>query len=446
MRRAYDLRGFVRRNAVPLVSVLAALATCAFVPPDAGYASYVDWGTLGRLACMLLAVSGLRASGVFPALAARFVARCRGVRAIVGALVGVTALASMFVTNDMALLALLPLAAACLLAAGRRDLIGVTFALQGVAANLCGMLLPFGNPQNIYLTGAFGLGFAEFVSVMLPPFAISVALVVLGCLVLVPRGRTAATPPAQLVDRRRAVAYGVLLALCVVTVLGLVSVPVCLAAVLVVTLAAERGPGLIVRTDWGLIVTFAAFFVFSGNLARVDVVRQAFSGWLAAGAFVPAAVLSQLISNVPAAVVLARFTGDWPGLLAGVNVGGAGTPIASLATLIVITQFGMLTRELGVGADAPSPEVAPPLPFPSMGSTAPADDTSSPRLFLATGDTALSCSPSPSPEAAPPRPLPPDDAAPSRSLPPMCRFLGMLCGLNAACLVILLVAGVLLGW
>lgn len=382
MRRGHDVRGFARRNAMPIISVAAALATCVIVPPDAGYARYVDGATLGRLACMLLAVSGLRASGVFPSLASWFVARCTSVRGVVGSIVGVTSLASMLVTNDMALLALLPLGAACLLAMDRRELIAPVFVLQGIAANLCGMLLPFGNPQNIYLSGMFGIDFSAFVCAMAPPFAISVVLVVLGCLVLVPRGRTVATPPSQPLDRQRAAAYGALLVLCVATVLGVVPVPVCLAICLAMTLLVERGPALVVRTDWGLIVTFAAFFVFSGNLARVEVVQAAFAAWLAGGAFVPAALLSQLISNVPAAIVLSRFTGDWVGLLAGVNAGGAGTPIASLATLIVIAQYGVISRELG-SAD---------------------------------------------------------------SRPTMGRFLGMLCALNAACLAILLGAGVALGW
>lgn len=425
VRRGYDVRGFARRNAVPVVSVLAALVTCVFVPPDAGYAGYVEWGTLGRLACMLLAVSGLRASGVFQALAARFVARCQGVRGIVCALVGVTALASMFVTNDMALVALLPLAAACLLAAGRRDLIGIVFALQGIAANLCGMLLPFGNPQNIYLTGTFGIGFADFVAVMLPPFAISVALVVLGCL-LAGRGGVAACPPDVSVDKKRAVAYGVLLALCVATVLGVVPVAVSLVVSLAATLVVERGLGLVARTDWGLIVTFAAFFVFSGNLARVDVVREAFAGWLSMGAFLPAALFSQVISNVPAAVVLSRFTDDWAGLLAGVNVGGAGTPIASLATLIVITQFGALSRELGACPAAAAPGSSPsPLEtgFPAC--------LPLPDAFATLGSQAT---PSSS-EVVVPRPLPTTG-----------HFMALLCALNAACLAILLAAGLLWGW
>lgn len=385
---------------MPAVAVLAALATCAAVPPDAAYTGYIDAGTLGKLACMLLAVGGLGASGAFQALARAVASRCASASALVCCLVGVTALASMLVTNDMALLCLLPLAAACLLAAGRADLIAPTFVLQGLAANLCGMLLPFGNPQNIYLAGAFGVGLGEFVAVMLPAFLASCALVALGCAAVCrragkagARGRASAgvrdrialrgadpssslqvdvevelepegarrsgtrtapcggreadsCVPATPVQGRLAACSLAALAGCVLAVVHVLPVWACAAVTLVCVLLGR--PALLVRTDWGLVVTFAAFFVFSGNLARVPAVQEAFAGLidLAGGAFLPGALLSQAISNVPAAIVLSRFTADWPGLLVGVNVGGAGTPVGSLATLIVLAQYGLIAREL----------------------------------------------------------------------------------------------------
>lgn len=348
------LISFLRRHTMPSVAVVAALLTCVFVPPDAGYAGYVDWGTLAKLASMLLAVGGLNASGIIQVLAARAVAACSGVRLLVFALVGMTALASMFVTNDMALLALLPLAAACLVTCGRLDLVAPVFVLQGLAANLCGMLLPFGNPQNIYLAGFFDIGFVDFVRTMLPPFALATALVGLACL-FVGRGIVQVEVPVPAANGRQAALSACALACCVAAVVGVLPSWACLVCVAALTLAGDVC--LPLRIDWGLIVTFAAFFVFSGNLARVPEVREAFAAWLEAGAFVPAALLSQLISNVPAAIVLSGFTGDWAGLLAGVNVGGAGTPIASLATLIVIAQYGVVTRGFRAarGTTAPLP-------------------------------------------------------------------------------------------
>lgn len=372
-----DPRAFVRAHAMPVVAVLAALVTCVAVPPDAVYAGYVHVDTLERIAAMLAVVGAMRSEGMIERLAAHVVARLRSPRVLVGVLTALTGVASMFVTNDMALLALLPLAAAALLAAGRPDMIAPTFVLQGLAANLCGMVLPFGNPQNIFLTSAYGIGLVDFVRMTLPPFIVSCVLLVLATVCLTRVGRSggrqrvgddgarpddraqiaalAAAPdrptPAAPASRhapspaRVAILTG-LLVLCVLSVLGLVDAGLTLVVVLGVRVALDRGLRGLVRTDWGLVVTFAAFFVLSGNLARVDAVRDLLASWLVGGAFVPGVLASQVISNVPAAVTLQRFTGDWAGLLAGVNVGGAGTPVGSLATLIVIAQFGLLAREL----------------------------------------------------------------------------------------------------
>lgn len=344
--RLSGLAGFLRCHAMPVAALAAALITCCFVPPDGTYGSYIDLETLGRLACVLAVVGALGRAGVFQALAARLAARCRSARSLVGVLVGVTALASMVVTNDMALVALLPLAAAALVGCHRLDLLAPTFVLQGFAANLCGMLLPFGNPQNIYLSAWYGVDLGSFVAVMAPPFALSAGLSILGCVALADRAPVVVTEASTPLKRGRVLGLAALLALCIAAVLGVVPVWAALVVVFGALLMTDRaGLG---QTDWGLIVTFAAFFVFSGNMARIPAVAALFEGWLEQGAFVPGALLSQIISNVPAAVVLARFTGDWPGLLMGVNVGGVGTPIASLATLIVVAQYGAIARTLGL--------------------------------------------------------------------------------------------------
>lgn len=341
-----DMRGLLRSHVMAAVAVLVALASCIAVPPDEAYLGYVDWETLGRLACILAVVGALGRAGVFQWLAAHLAARCCRARGLVGVLVGVAGVASMFVTNDMALLGLLPLAAAALEACGRRDLLPAVFVLQGLAANLCGMLLPFGNPQNIYLTACYDIGFGLFVATMAMPFALSVGLVAMGCILAADRAPvTVETVPPSPQPTRTAMLV-LLLAVCVGAVLGAVPVPAALAVVAAALLALD--PRGLAHTDWGLVVTFAAFFVFSGNVARIEPLARAFEAWLSGGAFVPAALLSQLISNVPAAVVLSRFTGDWAGLLAGVNVGGAGAPVASLATLIVIGQFQSLSCALGL--------------------------------------------------------------------------------------------------
>ena len=179
-------------------------------------------------------------AGAFQFAAAALAAQCRRARGLVGVLVGATALASMFVTNDMALVGLLPLSGAALVACGRRDLLPATFVLQGVAANLCGMLLPFGNPQNIYLSAKYSIGFGQFVATMAAPFAVSVALVVTGCFVFSDRAsvQVETRPPAP--SAGRAAVLVLLLALCVAAVLGAVPVGGALLVVLGALLVVDR--------------------------------------------------------------------------------------------------------------------------------------------------------------------------------------------------------------
>ena len=303
-----------KANAMPVIAVLAAAVTAVFVPPDADYLGYYDVKTLSCLLCVLAVVGALRGIGLFPLLAQKLVQVFHTTRDAVTALVSITLAGSMLLTNDTALLTFLPLS----------------------AANLGGMLTPFGNPQNLYLFNYYNIPNGEFLSIMLPPFLLSTALILLCCLFLpresltVPRQET---PP----DKRRAVIYGVLFCVAVAMVLrGIpywLGLPVIAAALLVLDRRALLG------VDWGLLVTFAAFFTFSGNMARIEPVRHLFRQLLTHGVMPVAALTSQVISNVPAAILLSRFTDDYQGLLVGVNIGGAGTLVASLASLITFREY-----------------------------------------------------------------------------------------------------------
>lgn len=326
-----------RSNAVLVVSALAAAVTCAIVPPDREYAAYVDWNTLGCLFCMLSIIVVVRASGLFDALARRLVARCRNLRALVGALVFLTGVSSMFVTNDTALLMFLPLSALVLSATGNAKWTPFAFVMQDVAANLAGMIMPFGNPQNIFLYSSFGISAGDFFATMFPPFALSCALIAACCVVFVPRGEASVPEGSVVVDRRKAAVAAALFALAMLAVFRAVPAFWAVAACAVVLAVADRSS--FARVDWGLLLTFACFFVFSGNMARIPAVQDVLGPLMQQAPLVTSALASQVVSNVPAAVLLSPFTGDWASLLTGVNVGGAGTPIASLASLITLSQF-----------------------------------------------------------------------------------------------------------
>ena len=432
-RRAQGARGVLRRlrylaarHAVLLVAAAAALATMAAVPPDGAYLGYLDLRTLGCLFGILAVVAALRHLGVFERAAREVVDRFATCRGAVAALVGATLLLSMVATNDMALLMMLPLAAATLLEAGWARALPVTFVLQNLAANLGGMILPFGNPQNLYLYERFAIPLGDFLATMALPFAVSVALIAACCALLVPATRKegaaaegeaaeaegviadarpaegeaaavkaegtaaeaegaaaaagaarpaegaavpacAAAPPepssrkaagdARTADARpappapggqavpailpsrraRALVCLALLALMVASVLRLVPWPAAVAAVVAVLAVLDRRA--LAQVDYGLLLTFTCFFVFAGNMARIPAVVDALAPLMASCGLWVSAGASQVISNVPAAVLLSHFTSDWAPLLVGVNVGGAGTLVASLAGLITFSHY-----------------------------------------------------------------------------------------------------------
>ena len=341
---------FVRTHAVLVVSAVAALATVPFVPPDAAYLGYFDLKTLACLFSILALVGALRNVGAFEAVARRAVARFSTCRSAVAALVAATLVVSMVATNDMALIMLLPLSAVTLLKAGW-ERVPFAFIMQNLAANLGGMILPLGNPQNLYLFERFAIPPADFLATMALPFAVSVLLIAVCCAVFVKplparipsvpvEADNASTPAvsAQSSHRRaRAALYAALLALVIASVFRLVPYPVALVAVIAALALLDR---LALRaTDFGLLLTFACFFVFAGNMARIPAVEAVLSQAMQQSALLVSAGASQIISNVPAAVLLSHFATDYHALLVGVNIGGAGTLVASLASLITLNHF-----------------------------------------------------------------------------------------------------------
>ena len=332
------IRAFAARETVLVVAVAAALASCALVPPDAGYAAYVDWHTLALLFCLMAVVAGFRSLGVLDAAGAWLVARARTQRAVAGVLVGLAFFASMAVTNDVALITFVPLALVVLRRADMEGRVCLVATLMTIAANLGSMFTPVGNPQNLYLFTASGMGVGEFLQLMGPYTAASAVMLALACALCFRGGEVAGNGgvdafagfPAR--SRKRLAVYGVLFACCLAAVLGVLDVRVLLALVLVSVSLSDAS--LLRRVDWGLLATFAALFVFVGNMGRVPVLHDALSAAVGGNALLAAVGGSQVISNVPAAVLLSGFTDQWQALIVGTNLGGLGTLIASMASLI----------------------------------------------------------------------------------------------------------------
>lgn len=374
---------FLREHAVLAVSAVAAAASMVAMPPDGAYLGYFDWKTLGCLFCVLAVASALRLMGAFDRAARAVVARFGSPRSLALALVLTTAALSCVATNDMALIMMLPLSAATLVGAEQTRLIPAVFVLQSLAANLCGMIVPFGNPQNLYLYSYYGLHLGDFLRTMALPFAISVVGVVAATWWLAgrpsrkkasaeatrgittakapasstPAARAAAEPATAPVlrpmplSRRRLGAYGVLLALTLLAVFRVLPIALAVAAVAATLAALDRRA--LAAVDWSLLATFACFFVFAGNLARIPELAAWLGPLMDDHGLVISAGASQVISNVPAAVLLSHFTDAWQPLLVGVNIGGAGTLVGSLASLITLQHFTSVRKVFPQTRDVP---------------------------------------------------------------------------------------------
>lgn len=338
MPASRSLSAFLRKNAVLVIAFCAAAVSALLVPPDAAYPGYFDIKTLCCLFGTLAVVCALKNIHFFSILAGRIIRWTGNSRLAALTLIWITFIGSMLIANDMALITFLPLGYFVFSVAGRRDEVATVFILQNIAANLGGMLTPFGNPQNLYLYTRFSIPTGEFMGIMAPPFAVAILLVSLCCL-LIPRHslRVSVTPDRDWLPPRRTAAYLALFTLTILMVFRLLPVWLVMAAVVVGLLILDRKALLMV--DYGLLFTFVFFFVFSGNMGRLPAVRGFFSALLEKSTLLTAVLSCQVISNVPSAILLSQFTGNYPSLLTGVNIGGAGTLIASLASLITFREY-----------------------------------------------------------------------------------------------------------
>lgn len=332
-----NARGFARKNAVMLIAFAAALITSLFVPVDKEYIGYFDFKTLSCLFCVLAVVCALKDINFFFVIARKIVHFFKTARMSILALVYITFIGSMLIANDMALLTFLPLGFLVLSSTGKQKYMAFTFIMQNIAANLGGMLTPFGNPQNLYLYTKFNIPNGEFMGIMAPPFILSVVLITLCCIIFVKNEPLMISNEKIELNGKRTALYLALFALAIAIVfrgipywIGLIIIPA-------VLFFADRHA--LESVDYPLLFTFVFFFIFAGNMARIDAVRDFFSTLLSKNTLLFSALSCQCISNVPSAILLSQFTGNYAELLIGVNVGGVGTLIASLASLITFREY-----------------------------------------------------------------------------------------------------------
>ncbi|MBE6551778.1 MAG: citrate transporter [Ruminococcaceae bacterium] len=328
---------FVKKNAVLCVAASLALITSFIVPVDEKYISYFDFKTLSCLFCTLAVIGGLKNLGVFEKTAHAIIKKAGTLRTAVTLLVFITYFGSMLIANDMALITFLPLGYYVLTSTGREEYMAFTFIMQNIAANLGGMLTPFGNPQNLFLYTRFNIPDMEFMQIMLIPFISAAVLIVLCCFVVKNEKVELKGDEVSMPDVKKTVLYLILFAFSIAIVfrvipyvLGLIIIP------LAVLLLDKK---VLTEVDYPLLLTFVCFFIFAGNMSRIDVINNVLSLLMEKSTLLVSVVSCQFISNVPSAVLLSNFTENYRELLMGVNIGGAGTLIASLASLITFKEY-----------------------------------------------------------------------------------------------------------
>ena len=330
-------KNFVKTNAVMLIAALCALITVFIVPPDKEYLGYFDLKTLTCLFCVLAVVCALRNIRFFYTLAKAIVRKFRNAKIAILVLVYITFIGSMLIANDMALLTFLPLGYLILHTTGKEKYMAFTFIMQNIAANLGGMLTPFGNPQNLYLYSKFNIPDVEFITIMFPPFLVSVTLITACCLIFVKSEPLEIEEKAASLPIPRVVVYLLLFALSILIVFRSIPYQVGLIVIPIALIFLDRQA--LLQVDYGLLLTFVFFFIFSGNMARIEAVRDFFSMLLEWDTLVVSALSCQFISNVPSAILLSQFTDNYRELLLGVNIGGVGSLISSLASLITFREY-----------------------------------------------------------------------------------------------------------
>lgn len=393
MRFALNVREIVRKDPVLVVAIVLAVISCAAVPPDAAYAEYVDLRTIGMLFSLMTIMAGLSRLGAFRIACRHLLSAVRGPRRLALALTLLAFFSSMLITNDVALVTFVPFALLALRTLDSPRHACFTVVMMTIAANLGSMLTPIGNPQNLYLYSTSHMALTDFLLLMLPYAAAALVLLV-GAIAFFGRipehakekaarsvdagnpasssedgsadspatcgeadnaaSATDANETPQLASDAddpapsplRVLPWAALFVLALLSVAHILPYQAIVAVTIVVALAADRRA--LLHVDYALLFTFIAFFVFVGNVGRIEMVSTALAQFIDGHELAVAVIASQVLSNVPAAILLSGFTSNFAALIVGTNLGGLGTLIASMASLISYKQVALvLPREKG---------------------------------------------------------------------------------------------------
>ena len=338
------VKRFINNEIVLCVAFVLAVISSFFVPPDKSYFAYIDFRTLSILLALMITMAGLQRLSVFRQIGELLVSKMSSIRGVALVLLGLCFFSSMFITNDVALLTFVPFSIVTLSISGRKDLFIRVIVLETIAANLGSMLTPLGNPQNLYLYSLAGMSLGEFIKLMLPYSLLSLVMI-LACGIFFVKKAPMTLSEKNVYDRSKKdklmiAMYLFTFLVSILVVAHMLDYRIGLIIVLVLVLAFDRR---VLRTpDYCLLLTFIFLFIFIGNIKRIPELSSVIGQLLSVNEVVVSIILSQFISNVPAAILCSGFTDNVSNLIVGTNLGGLGTLIASMASLISFKQYGYI--------------------------------------------------------------------------------------------------------
>ncbi len=329
--------GFVKREVVLSIAIVLTIVTCFFVPIDKEYLGYFEYKTLVSLFCMLAVVAGLKNTNVFDLISKKLIGLFKTRRAVIYALIYGTFFFDMIVANDMSLITFLPLTYLVLHSTNNDKYLSITFILQTIAANMGGMITPYGNPQNLYLYSYYNIPTLEFFGVLLIQSIAIAALLFIAGLFIKNEELTLKNDGKIEIKKKELTVYVILFVFVILSIFRVVPHLVTLGIVILAVLIVDRKR--FKHVDYALLATFCVFFVFSGNIARIPAIKEFIASIVAENTLVAGIVSCQFISNVPTAIFLSKFTENYSDLLVSVNIGSLGIIISSLASLITLKEF-----------------------------------------------------------------------------------------------------------
>ncbi|WP_044913743.1 SLC13 family permease [Butyrivibrio sp. WCE2006] len=334
----------IKSDPVLMAAWVLAIISSVLVRPDSKYLSYIDFRSLGILWGLMIVIQGFRENSIFEKIGEILLKKVQTGRQLAAVLILMCFLGSMFITNDVALITFVPFALMTLHSCRREDMMIPVIVLQTVAANLGSMLTPIGNPQNLYLYGLTGMTLPDFVVCMLPYSLFSLLLLMIS-LLFIKNGASALKDRSdnyQIVksfgSKKQVIVYSILFIIALITVLRVIPWYV-MALIILATVAVMDGK-ILLRADYILLLTFIGFFIFTGNMGRIPAVSDFLMSAASEREYLISIIASQFISNVPATLMLSGFVTNYKELLIGVNIGGLGTLIASMASLISFKAYG----------------------------------------------------------------------------------------------------------